>query len=232
MINMKRSIGIIGLVASLSGAHLIDNSLEPKGAATLTVGQVVAIKWTADINHPTNKEGIDIGFSKDGGATWQILREGFGDNEKNNTFNWTVPASAVTAQGKFRICQSGPCTDAQNKSNAQAERPPWVLVSPTTFTVQSSTGMATPAQSAEGLSIDFLAQTGNVDASFALARPGEVRLQAFDAQGRLIATLIQGKYAAGSHKVSAFSNRLASTSGSLMFKLDADGVSKTLMSLR
>lgn len=224
MMTIKRYLGIIGLAASLSGAHLVDNSLIPKGGETLSVGQLVSINWTTQENHPTFARGIDIAFSKDGGATWQDIKENYGDNEKENTFNWTVPASAVTTQGKFRICQSGPCTN-QNVSRPSAARP-WYLVS-NTFTVQASTSLVPQSQSQAGFSLEYRQDTRNVDVAFSLKAPGPVLLQAFDTRGRLVATLIEKDYAAGSHAHSVFSNALGAASGSLMFKLSAAGEVKT-----
>ena len=224
MMTIKRSLGIIGLAASLSGAHLVATSLEPKGGETLTVGQVLAIKWTAQQNHP---QGIDIAFSKDGGATWENIRAGYGDNEINNTFNWTVPASATTTQGKIRICQSGPCNNTHNSNRATQNQPPWVLVSPVTFTVQASTSLAPQSQSPAGFSLEYRQDTRNVNVAFALKAPGPVLLQAFDTRGRLVATLIEKDYAAGPHAHSVFSNALGAASGSLMFKLSAAGEVKT-----
>jgi hypothetical protein len=225
MMNMKNTMGLVGLVAGLSCAHLVDDTLEPKGGETLTVGQVLAIKWTAQINHPDHAEGVNIALSKDGGATWQSIREKYGDNEKNNTFNWTVPASAATAQGKIRICQSGPCTNSHN-ANRLTSGPPWVLVS-SAFTVQTSTGIASQAQSQLGFSLDYHPDTRNVNVAFALKAAGPVLLQAFDTRGRLVATLIEKDYAAGSHAFSVFSNALGSASGSMVFKLSAAGEVKT-----
>jgi hypothetical protein len=49
--------------------------------------------------------------------------------------------------------------------------------------------------------------------------PGKVTLQAFDASGRVVATLLDGEKAAGSHRLSLFSNRLQQASGNVLLKL-------------
>ena len=59
-----------------------------------------------------------------------------------------------------------------------------------------------------------------MNVSFALAESGPVLLQAFDTRGRLMATLVERDFAAGSHTLSLFSNRLE-TSRALLFKLTA-----------
>jgi hypothetical protein len=130
----------------------------------------------------------------------------------------------VTAQAKIRICQYGPCSDAQNTNNPGGSKP-WRLVSGT-FTIQAATGIAQSAASAD-MSIDIRPSTRNVEVSFEMAETGPVALQAFDSQGRLVATLIQGNYAAGTHSLSVFSNRLDANAGTLVFKLQAGDKVKT-----
>lgn len=212
---LNKLAGILLLGAGLSQAHLIDGSLEPKGGESLVVGQIVSIAWTVEQNHG---RGIDIAFSKDGGATWKDIKTGYSDTETDNVFKWTVPADAVTAGGKLRVCQSGPCTDKQNVTKAEGNSSPWYLVS-NAFAVQASSGIARGSETGNGLSLDFRPETRSVEVAFAADAGDRILLQAFDARGRLVATLIDGRFAAGPHKVSVFSNRLGSASGSLMFKL-------------
>ncbi len=210
--NWKNLTAIVTLAAGLSHAHLSGGTLLPKGGETLTIGQTATISWTAEENH---NKGIDIAFSKDGGNTWTDIKTGFNDNAKSNTFRWTVAGQATTT-GKIRICQSGPCTD-QNVSKPDGDSP-WYLVSGM-VTVKAATSIAIPADAAHPINMDFDPRTRNVDVSFGLTEARDVSLQAFDTQGRLVATLIQGSYAAGSHNLSVFSNRLATGAGSLVFKL-------------
>jgi hypothetical protein len=66
-----------------------------------------------------------------------------------------------------------------------------------------------------------------VDVSFSLARNESVSLQAFDTQGRLVATLLEGAYGPGNHKRSVFSNRLGALTGSLIFRLQAGDQART-----
>ena len=220
MLNWKNIPGFIFLAAGLSQAHLKSGSLLPKGGETLTAGQTVSITWEVDETH---NKGIDIAFSKDGGTTWTNIKTGFLDNSKSDKFNWTVPNEA-TAKGKLRICQSGPCTD-QNVSKPDGQSP-WYLVSGL-LAVQPSTAIAAPPGAAGPIGMDFDPATRNVDVSFGLSRAQDVLLQAFDTQGRLVATLIQGNYAAGEHALSVFSNRLATGGGSLVFKLQVGEQVKT-----
>jgi hypothetical protein len=230
MLNMKNFAGLVFLTAGLASAHLVDSSLIPKGGETIKVGDVVSVSWIVETAH---RNGIDIGFSKDGGTTWpQKIKTGYEDtddgsgNPQPHTFKWTVPADAVTTKGKLRICQSGPCSDAQNTSKASGNTSPWYLVSGT-FTVQSATGIVSSAADANPISVDFHPETRNVDVSFALTETQAVSLQAYDAGGRLVATLVQGNYGSGAHNLSVFSNRLLEASGTLVFRLQVGDQVKT-----
>jgi hypothetical protein len=71
----------------------------------------------------------------------------------------------------------------------------------------------------ENATLDFDPGHHSVDASFSLSKNGPVLLQAFDSQGRLLATLVQKDFAPGSHTLSLFSNRLETQGGALVFKL-------------
>lgn len=229
MQNFKNIIGwnllassLVCLTVGIASAHLSGGSLLPAGGESLKAGDLVSISWTAEENH---NKGIDIALSKDDGATWANIKSGFNDNSKDNTFRWTVPASAVSSKAKLRICQSGPCSDSNNVSKPDGESP-WVLVSGT-LKIQTSAGLASPSAAARDLKVEFHPETRNVDVSFDLAEGGPVLLQAFDARGDLVATLIRGKFGAGAHGLSVFSNRIGAAPGSLIFRLEAGDQVKT-----
>lgn len=225
---MKSLVGCVLATAVIVNSHLVDGSLLPKGGETIFVGDVVSINWKTSTNHlpQTGVGGINIDFSKDAGASWTTIKTDFNDNEKTNTFRWTVPANLTTTSGLFRICQSGPCTDAMKTTRASANGSPWYLVSGA-VKIQASTALADAPGAAQNLAMDFNPDTRNVEVSFGLARPQDVQLQAFDTQGRLVATLLQGTYATGSHSLSVFSNRLVQGAGSLVFKLKVGEQVKT-----
>lgn len=221
--NWKNFTGVALLGAGLAHSHLVATSLSPKGGETLHVGDNISILWSADQNH---NEGIDIAFSKDGGTTWKDLKNDLNDNVKvGNTFKWVVTADAETNNGLFRVCQSGPCTN-QKVTRAGGNGGPWYLVSGAVTISPSTTGIQSP-QAASGLDMDFNPSTRSMDVSFSLARRESVLLQAFDTQGRLAATLIDGEYSAGPHALSVFSNGLGANGGSLVFKLKAGEQVKT-----
>ena len=66
----------------------------------------------------------------------------------------------------------------------------------------------------------------STELSFMLAQPGDVRLQIYSVQGRLVATLVNGELAAGRHDVTWHGlddSGRAVASGAYIVRLDADG---------
>lgn len=213
---------VILLAAGLACAHLGETSLSIKGGETVTPNQSVPIKWTVTVLHA----GSDIDLSVNGGTSWTTIREDFKEVSGVNTFNWTV-TGAATQTARIRICQHGSSSSAAcrnqdvNNSPSGTVNGNYILVSPA-FTIASTSGLGLAAASENGFAIDFMPATRNVNVSFALAESGPVLLQAFDARGSLMATLVESDFAAGSHNLSLSSNRLEA-SGALLFRLTAGG---------
>jgi hypothetical protein len=211
---------VILAAAGLAGAHLGATSLSIKGGETFAPNQSVAIKWTVSVLHA----GSDIDLSLNGGTSWTTIKEDFKESSGSNTFNWTV-TGAATQTARIRICQHESATTAGcrnqdvNNSPSGTINGNYILVSPA-FTISAPSGLGQAAASQGAFALDFIPATRNVNVSFALAESGPVLLQAFDARGRLMATLVESDFAAGSHKLSLFSNRL-DISGALLFKLKA-----------
>lgn len=214
---------VILMAAGLASAHLGETSLSIKGGETVTPNQTVNITWTVTVLH----EGSDIDLSVNGGTSWTTLKKDFTEIRGSNSFKWTV-AGAATQTARIRICQHGSTSSAgcrnQDVTNSPSSTIPgvngnYILVSPA-FTIAATSGLDQAAASQGEFALDFIPATRNVNVSLALAESGPVLLQAFDTQGRLLATLVQSDFAAGSHKLSLFSNRLEA-SGALLFKLQA-----------
>ncbi|MDB5104034.1 MAG: hypothetical protein JWP91_1723 [Fibrobacteres bacterium] len=209
MKNLNVCLTAVAVAASLASAHLKAGSLSIKGGETFTVGQKVPVTFVQSIGH--NSGLYDFYFSKDAGATYSEFAAHFqgpkadGDTVK---YTWTVPNS-VTTKGVYRVCQlaGGECTDAD-----------YILKSGN-FTIVAATGVNGERAAAAAPAMRFDAGTRNLEVSFALAGAEKVSLQAFDANGQAIATLLDGNQEAGSHSLSLFSNRLQSASGHLLFKL-------------
>lgn len=211
---------VILMAAALAGAHLGDKSLSIKGGETFAPNQSVPIKWNVSVLH----SGSDIDLSLNGGASWTTIKEDFKESSGTNTFNWTV-TGAASQTARIRICQHGSSTSAGCRNQDVTDSPSgtvngnYILVSPA-FTISAPSGLGQAAAPQGAFALDFIPATRNVNVSFALAASGPVLLQAFDAGGRLVATLVESDFAAGSHKLSLFSNRLQTT-GALLFKLKA-----------
>jgi hypothetical protein len=214
MNSMMKTLGLTLLAAGMAAAHLANGSLKPAGGENLKPGDSFTISWTENIHHAG---GTDIDFSKDNGATWTLVKHGFADAEGANSFKWTVPDMPTTT-GKIRVCLAagGNCADVKVSSPSDV---PYTLVS-NVFTVAAGSAIEGQA-SAGAASLRFDPATRNVDVSFALASDRDVRLQAFDSQGRLVATLVEGRHAAGVYRFSVYSNRLNAASGPLVFRLQA-----------
>jgi hypothetical protein len=220
---MKTLAGCVLAAAAIANAHLTVNSLVPSGGETLKVGDQVTITWKVATAH---KMGLDIALSKNNGANWTNIKTGLQDNfDGQASFKWTIPADAQSSQAKLRICQPGTCTDSPDHATSNPDRQaPWRLVS-NTFVIQGSSALAAPAGS-KGLAVDFDPASRNVEVSFALTAPGEATLQAFNLEGRLVATLLSGRYESGPHKLSVFANSLTAAQG-LVFKLTAAGATRS-----
>ena len=206
--------------ASLAGAHLSADGMKPTMGESLIPGATYQITWKVAVLH----NGSNIDLSVNGGQTWTTLKEDFNEASGTNKFNWTV-AGAQTQTAKIRICQHGgnkDCKDSDrsNMLSSTTAEGNYVLISPA-FTISTTSGLAQFGASEGAFAIDFVAATRNVNVSFAMAENGPVLLQAFDARGGLVATLLEGNYASGSHKLSLFSNGLDATASSLVFKIKA-----------
>jgi hypothetical protein len=218
---MKTGFMILA-VAAMAGAHLSTDGMRPTAGESLVPGTTYQITWKVTVVH----KGTNIDLSLNGGQTWTTIKENFKEGGDINKFNWTV-AGAATQTAKIRICQHESengqgCKDSDRTnllSSTTAGEHNYVLISPV-FTIASTSGLGQTATGNASIALDFNPVTRNVNASFTLSESGPVLLQAFDTQGRLLATLVEGDYAAGSHNLSLFSNRLE-TSGALLFKLQA-----------
>lgn len=199
--------------ASLATAQMKQETLVPKGGEIFQVGTAMNIEWMG--TKPIQK--YDIYLSKDGGKTWPTSGEFVaGDSIRSSAdgkfvYRWTPPASAATTQGRLRICQmsggGGHCTVPGT----------YTIISPGNFTITTSSEVQASGMS-NGTSLAYRTESRSVDIAFFLKESRNVSLEAFDAQGKLVATLLDGRKQPGSHRFSVFSNRLPSA-GSLVFKL-------------
>lgn len=203
-------IPIFALAATQVGAHLKAGSLLPKGGETVAIGQKVEISWFQDTGH----DGLyDIYYSKNGGTSWVEFEEGWQGPKTDGVkvaYSWTVPANAATAQAKIRVCQmaGGHCTNST-----------YTLVS-ANFTI-SATNSVQSAVGALPSQLRFDAAAGAVEASFEMESEGRVLVEAFDVDGRLVATVYEGVRGAGPQRLSVRSTALAGSKGPFAIRLIA-----------
>jgi hypothetical protein len=204
------------MCVACASAHLKAGSLNPKGGETFAIGQKVLISWVQSQAHDRK---YDLYFSKNGGTSWTEFEANWigaaGDNDTCK-YQWTVPANSATTQGQLRVCQmaGGHCTDAA-----------YVLKSGN-FTITASSAVQPQADGAAG-SLAFDPASRALAVAFSLSAPARVALRAFDARGRLLATLMDEDKSAGDFALSLFSNRLQSMHGAVAFKLDWGAASLT-----
>ncbi|HKP97327.1 MAG TPA: hypothetical protein VJ385_16385 [Fibrobacteria bacterium] len=67
----------------------------------------------------------------------------------------------------------------------------------------------------------FDADAGSLEVTFGIEEGARVSLHAFDAQGKLLAVMLDAKRDAGFHHLSLFSNRLQGYQGRVVFQLRA-----------
>jgi len=198
-------------VAGLAGAHLTPSSLTLSPASPFTASQAVTVAWSVAVSHGSP---INIDFSKDGGTTWSSIKAGLTDATGAANYHMTMPADATT-QGKIRVCQ-GSASDCANIKVSQPSTPPYTIVS-SVFTIAGTSAILPASERAYALG--FEPASGKFVANFELARDENVVLQAFDFQGRLQATLLQGPFQAGQHKVSLSVPQALAASPALVFRL-------------
>lgn len=208
-------VGMIGMVvlgtAGLAGAHLTGGSLSVKGGETFTTGQNVTVSWTVATSHGSP---VNIDVTLDGGTTWKSLKAGLTDAAGPATSKVDMPAEA-SAHAKIRVCQGAASACASIKAS-QPSSAPYALVS-NEFTISGASALLPAA--APGYALGFEAGTGKLVASFDLARAEKVGLQVVDFKGRVQATLLDGTFAAGTHKLSLALPQELSSPSALVFRL-------------
>ena len=88
----------------------------------------------------------------------------------------------------------------------------------------SSASAAAPASDQGAYFAPFMrfdSDAGNLDITFGLDQAARISLLAYDTQGKLLATLLDGNEGSGFHHLSFFSNRLQGYRGHVVFQLRA-----------
>lgn len=205
---MKKANSILATMAvlcgaQLAGAHLVAGSISLKSGDRVKAGEVINVKWNVSNAHSPGK--FDFNLSTDGGASFDATgSKTFPLNSGEYTFAWTVPNKPSTT-AQFQVCQyNGPTLNCTGV---------YVLNSPN-FIIESGSTVKEGAESPKA-ELRFVSEPHQLEISFSLAHDERVVLQAFDARGRLLSTLIDKSYKAGEHRISVFSTALAATSAKL-----------------
>jgi hypothetical protein len=173
--------------------------IEPgPGPARPQGGEAVATTdWAVGSDHTIawTKTGhvlaVDVQVSRDNGASWETVARGlYGDS-----FTWTV-TPPLTDQLVLRV------SDALRPGTSDASDAPIRVVSSTTAAGSELPGAASFSRAWPNPA------RGDVRFELALPRESDVTVQAFDVNGRLVATLAEGRLPAGYHQV-----RWGSTAG-------------------
>lgn len=209
MNHLKTTSVLLAFAGTLASAHLEQGSLSIKGGETFKVGEIVKVTFVQTQGH--NDGTYDFYYSTNAGSTWTETvghfqgPKGDGDTVK---YNWTVPNKPTTT-AQFRACQLfvSECKD-----------PVYILKSPN-FTISTTSGVAVPGFAASAPTLRYDGLTRSLETEFTLASAQRVTLQLLEADGRVIATLVDGQKDAGHHRFSVFSNSLATATGHFVLKL-------------
>lgn len=230
----KRILSLVLGAASLASAHL-DAISSPTAGQTFAPGSTVNLKWGIGSAH----HGQDIAYSTDG-STWTTVATNLGSRVAS--YNWTVPEGLNSTTVRLRVCQHDGtsvqgCTNSHNSNSltralSVSGGSVYVAISPV-FAVSGGTGVLTPVKALAGARIRFDASVRSLDVAFPMERAGWVTLHVFDAQGKLLATLLDEQRAEGRHEVSIHSSAL-DASKAMVFRLQAGDklLQKTLESGR
>jgi hypothetical protein len=217
-------VGMIGMAilgaVGLAGAHLASGSLSIKGGESFPGGAQQTITWKVTNSHG---QKIGIAISSDGGTNWTSLKADLPDPAGDNSFKVTLPAEPTT-HAKIRVCQASTVSTCDTVSASYpsgpggSQQPPYSLVSGE-FTITGTSAIVPAAASAYALG--FERGSGKLAVTFDLVRGESVTLQVVDFKGRVQATLLDGVFAVGAHKLSlALPQELASNSALIFrFKL-------------
>lgn len=162
----------------------------PNGGEALAIGSLYEIRWTA--NDDEGVELVDVLLSRNGpSGPFETLGEGI---ENTGSFLWSVSYPG-TANGYVKVVAHNPA--ALSPSLAGFD------LSDASFTIPN---LVTGVEEQQVTAFSMRMTSGNptsagASLAFDLPRAERVRVELFDAAGRLVATLADAEYPSGRHAV-------------------------------
>ena len=162
----------------------------PNGGETWNDGSVHQITWTATDN--VGVTSIDITYSINGGTSWLPVATG---ETNDGTFNWTVPNNPTTQARVRVVAYDAAANSGSDQSNAN-------------FTIASVSGVPGEGVDPRGVPAEVVLLQNRpspfsdvTEIEFGLPVAAAVSLKAYGVDGRLVATLADGAYDAGYHRI-------------------------------
>lgn len=162
--------------------------LTPNGGESWTVGTSHDITWTA--TDASGVASVDLDYSADGGGSWTPIATG---EPNDGVFAWTVPPTP-SANALVRVTAYDPASNSASDTSDAVFTIADVVDVPTAGAPAAVRLLAPRPNPARG---------GAGTLAFELPAADDVRLEALDAQGRRVATLAAGRFAAGRHSLPA-----------------------------
>ena len=162
----------------------------PNGGESWNDGSVHEITWTATDN--VGVTSIDLTYSINNGGSWLPVATG---EANDGTYDWTVPDTPTTL-GLVRVVARDAAANAgSDQSNAN-------------FTIISVSGVPDEDRDPKGVPAEVMLLANRpspfsdaTEIEFGLPKSQAVSLKAYGVDGRLVATLAEGTFGAGYHKI-------------------------------
>jgi hypothetical protein len=155
--------------------------LSPNGGETLSVGASVNLRWVA----PDRDVTVDLLLSRDGGGTFETIALGL---PNTGSYAWTV-GGPPTGSARLRVV----AYDGAGNSVEDLSDGSFIIVGDVTGMAGRDAAFALSALSRNPT-------RGPARFQYAVAREAEVRLSVLDVQGRVLATLAEGRRPPGRYQ--------------------------------
>ncbi len=193
------------LVVSVSMAHI--NTLNIKGGETFTPGAKQTISWVLATAHGSS---FSISYSKDGGTTWAKVVDNLPLVAQGATasYSWTIPTETTT---KGMIWVNHVTSTPPNLTGADYNLKSGV------FTVGPTSSINTNNTEIKS-TLAYNTSTQSIAVAYSLVNNENVTLEAFDASGKLLVTLLNQNQNAGAYNQTISTQQIVAK-GQIIFKL-------------